>query len=180
MTEDKKVFKAKQACVRFVADNDKCSFWDIFQEGMKYAESPSKDVSVDDRNKFRVLKYGWIYIDVNRLADGLYQALQPVLYPKDYTTEKILQNHKELQKYTGHTDEYISRVEEALKQCKMVDVSLSQYSIPTPPADEIEGSISEGEETQLWAEIQTFFALKGFMKDRAEELASKYHITRKQ
>jgi hypothetical protein len=30
-------FKAKQACIRFVADNDKCSLWDVFRKGMEYA-----------------------------------------------------------------------------------------------------------------------------------------------
>ncbi len=81
---------------------------------------------MSDDNKFKVLKYSWMYVDINRLGKGIYQIMIPYLYPPDHTIEKIIQTHKEMQKYSGMTDEYIAEVEKNLKECRMVDVILNE------------------------------------------------------
>jgi hypothetical protein len=89
----------------------------------------------DEKKHFRVLKYGWMYVDVNRLAAGLYQTMTPVLYDKDYTKDKIMQSHKDCQPYTGETDVHLQFVKDNLNKegCRMVDVYLCESPASLQP-----------------------------------------------
>ena len=91
----------------------------------------------EESKHFKVLMYGWIYVDVNELGRGIYQTLQPVLYLPNFTIERIVKTHWDVQKYSGQSDEYIQEVEKNINQCKLVDV----YLAAQPPYNTGKGGV---------------------------------------
>lgn len=75
-------------------------------------------------NKFKILIYASIFVDINRLNEGIYGDLEPSLMSLDTTKESILLLAEKYRAYIGYTEEDIKIIEDNLKMCQLVDCEL--------------------------------------------------------
>lgn len=74
--------------------------------------------------KGKILMMGGHFVDVNMLGKGVYCTVNPFLHEADFTKESLVQAHRDVQKFSGETDEYIQNIEANLMNCQLIDISI--------------------------------------------------------
>ena len=77
-----------------------------------------------NETKFKTLMYLGMYVDVNLLEKGIYSCQTPYLYNMDETIETMIAKAENVKNY--FSDSYF----ENLKQCKMVQVFVTEAYVP--------------------------------------------------
>ena len=78
--------------------------------------------------KFKVLKYGNILVDVNRLHEGIYETQKFYLYNEFSTKEAIAKEWDKLDKYLRLAFN-IEVMIDNLSKCELVNVNLSMIRL---------------------------------------------------
>lgn len=81
--------------------------------------------------KWKVLKFGTEYVDVNRLHSGIYTTHHPVLHEESITIDGMIEVAKNLQSILGWSDEQVTAYSENIKRCSLVEVALSESPSPS-------------------------------------------------
>lgn len=81
--------------------------------------------------KWKVLKFGIEYVDVNRLHLGIYTPHHPVLHEESRTIDGMIEATKNLQSILGWSDEQVAAYSENINRCSLVEVALSESPSPS-------------------------------------------------
>jgi hypothetical protein len=76
------------------------------------------------KKKYKVLMYGPIFVDGNRLNSGIYESDKPFLYSTAYDLEDLVEIRKGMEEYLpeGYSDK---EAIERLKMCKLVECEIT-------------------------------------------------------
>jgi len=74
------------------------------------------------KNKFKVLKYGNIFVNFNRLVEGIYVKDIPTLFPMEDTIENFIEYYKGQIDDNKPNQRILESLIENLSKCKLVEV----------------------------------------------------------
>ncbi len=104
------------------------------------------------KTMFKVLMFGYIFVDMRHLGKGMYETKTPVLFPADETIESLIEKNMQVTQRGTSIHESHGAMMNNLAKCSLVDVELSvvlpEVSAPaenleevTEVTDELTGSV---------------------------------------
>ena len=78
------------------------------------------------KTKFKVLKYGNIFVDSNYLTEGIYATSKPLLYSENDSIEDLIKYFQINYSDNDYFKKYLKNIIENLSKCKLVEVELTE------------------------------------------------------
>lgn len=81
--------------------------------------------------EFKTLAYAGIWVDTNKLAEGIYEGILPHLFHPNHTKESIFESYKRLEPYLNLNEASLLEIKANIEKCRLVSIKLVADESPS-------------------------------------------------